>query len=153
MQRRPLCHAQPLLNLDDHATSRSTDLSPESTQSQLEELIMNEVDRTIDQANKIKRAGTIGCIVLAGGSIAVAIFAALTGFSGAADDQREAAAPPATSELSGSAAPEDDLHRRRSLSLSPSVLILKSPRLRLSPMVPRIQTARSFAGYTTAAFK
>jgi hypothetical protein len=70
---------------------------------------MNEVDRTIDQANKIKRAGTIGCIVLAGVLFSMAIFAALVGFSGAADDQREAAATPAASELSESAAPEDDL--------------------------------------------
>jgi hypothetical protein len=70
---------------------------------------MNEVDRTIDQANKIKHAGTIGCIVLAGVSLAVATFAALTGFSDATDDQPEAAATPATSELSESSTPEDEL--------------------------------------------
>lgn len=71
---------------------------------------MNEVDRTIDQANKIKRVGTIGCIVLAGVFFFVAIFAALIDFSGAADDQRDAAATPATSELSESAEVEDDLN-------------------------------------------
>jgi hypothetical protein len=74
-----------------------------------EELIMNEVDRTIDQANKIKRVGTIGCIVLAGVFFFVAIFAAFIDFSGAADDRREAAATPTTSKLSESATPEDDL--------------------------------------------
>jgi hypothetical protein len=88
-----------------------TDLSPDSALIAPEELIMNEVDRTIDQANKIKRVGTIGCIVLAV-FLFMAIFVALVGFSGAAqptDDQREAAATPTTSELSGSPAAEDNL--------------------------------------------
>ena len=86
---------------------------------------MNEVDRTIDQANKIKRVGTIGCIVLAGVFLSMAIFAALIGFSDAADDLREAAATPATSELPESAGPEDNLDPAPRLKPEPKCVDLK----------------------------
>jgi len=85
---------------------------------------MNEVDRTIDQANKIKRAGTIGCTILGGVFFSMVIFATLIGYPDE-DDQRESAATPGTSELSESVTPEDDLDSEPQSEHEPKCVDLK----------------------------